>query len=427
MHIIDRRPNSGGKNLSNRQRFIKRAKKQIKDQLNKNILKRSITSDKKEDISIPSDGIEEHNFHHDPSSGKTDKVLPGNKEFSIGDLIEKPKKGGGKGGGKNSSDSGEGEDDFLFSITGEEYDAILFEDLELPRMVKKSSKKTESFKMVRAGYTNVGNPSNIDYEKTLKNSLSRRICLKNPKFKKIKELEEELSILNLKDRKTKKDKERIEELEEEIRVLKSRANNISYIDDMDLRYKNYVKHPNPKHQAVMFALMDVSGSMGQYEKELAKRFYMLLYRFLKMHYKKIDIVYIRHHVVAKEVDEEEFFYSKESGGTIVSSGFKLMNNIIEERYPEEDWNIYCAETSDGDNFASDMYKLTSVLLQSIMPRCQFLYYVQVGDERFNKKSTSMWDVYTRHIMPVTNNLKMIQVFSPQDIYPTFRELFKKEK
>lgn len=426
MDIIDRRPNSGGKNLSNRQRFLKRVKKQVKDHIEKDILKRSITSEKGEDVSVPKKGISEPSFRNNPHTGKTDRVLPGNREYSNGDLIEKPKGGGGGGGKGDASDSGEGEDDFIFSITGEEYDQILFEDCELPELKKKSQKNTESFKTVRAGYANDGNPSNLDLEKTMKNSLGRRIALKNPKLAKIQELKKELEELESKKKKSKKDLARIEEIKEEILILKQRASRIAYIDDNDLRYKKFVKHPNPKHQAVMFCVMDVSASMGQSEKELAKRFYMLLYRFLKLKYKKVDIVYIRHHTIGIECNEEEFFYSKETGGTLVSSGFQVMNDIIKSRYPEQDWNIYCAQASDGDNFRSDNDKLLELLHKSILPVVQFMYYIEVGESIFHKNYSELWDTYARSVQPSANNFTMKEVAEASQILPVFKELFKKK-
>ena len=103
----------------------------------------------------------------------------------------------------------------------------------------------------------------------------------------------------------------------------------------------------------MFCLMDVSGSMDQGHQGDGQAFYILLYLFLSRTYKNVEVVYIRHHTQAKEVDEHEFFYSQETGGTIVSSALKMMNDIINERYPANQWNIYAAQASDGDNWADD--------------------------------------------------------------------------
>ena len=126
-----------------------------------------------------------------------------------------------------------------------------------------------------------------------------------------------------------------------------------FLDTNDLRYNLHVKRPVPTSQAVMFCLMDVSGSMDQQIKDMAKRFYLLLYMFLKRHYERTDIVFIRHHTVAKEVDEQEFFYSRETGGTVVSSALRLMKEVIDARYSPNEWNIYGAQASDGDNWNDD--------------------------------------------------------------------------
>jgi Uncharacterized conserved protein len=125
----------------------------------------------------------------------------------------------------------------------------------------------------------------------------------------------------------------IQEVEQEIDRLKARINRLPFLDTFDLKYNLLVKQPNPSSKAVMFCLMDVSGSMTQATKDIAKRFFILLYLFLKRNYDRIEVVFIRHHTSAREVDEEEFFYSRETGGTIVSSALKMMQEIMAERYP----------------------------------------------------------------------------------------------
>ena len=107
-----------------------------------------------------------------------------------------------------------------------------------------------------------------------------------------------------------------------------------FIDSFDLRYNNHVRIAQPTTQAVMFCLMDISGSMDEQKKNIAKRFFTLLYLFLTRTYEHIDVVFIRHHTVAEEVDEENFFHSRETGGTVVSSALKLMRKVIDARYPQ---------------------------------------------------------------------------------------------
>ena len=137
----------------------------------------------------------------------------------------------------------------------------------------------------------------------------------------------------------------------------------------------------------MFCLMDVSASMGEREKDLAKRFFILLHLFLKRKYDRVDIVFIRHTHEASEVDEQEFFYGKESGGTIVSSALKEMIEIREKRYPVADWNIYCAQASDGDNSGNDTDGCVELL--DARPFCrstQYFAYIEIADRGERRKS-----------------------------------------
>lgn len=160
-----------------------------------------------------------------------------------------------------------------------------------------------------------------------------------------------------------------ERLRKEIAELRAKIDRVPFIDTFDLRYKNYEKRPEPSSQAVMFCLMDVSGSMDQATKDMAKRFYILLYLFLSRTYKNVEVVYIRHHTQAKEVDEHEFFYSQETGGTIVSSALKLMDEVVKERYDPAQWNIYAAQASDGDNWADDSPLCHEILAKKILRWC----------------------------------------------------------
>jgi uncharacterized sporulation protein YeaH/YhbH (DUF444 family) len=147
--------------------------------------------------------------------------------------------------------------------------------------------------------------------------------------------------------------------------------------------------PVPTSKAVMFCLMDVSGSMDEGRKDLSKRFFILLYLFLTRHYEKIDIVFIRHHTQAQEVDEENFFHARETGGTVVSSALVLMEEIIRARYSPSEWNIYGAQASDGDNWHHDSGRCRELLAEKILPLCRYYAYVQVAEEEQN-----LWEEYT---------------------------------
>jgi uncharacterized sporulation protein YeaH/YhbH (DUF444 family) len=202
--------------------------------------------------------------------------------------------------------------------------------------------------------------------------------------------------------------------------LRARLDRIPYIDPIDLRFRNRVRLPVPTAKAVMFCLMDVSGSMDEARKDLSKRFFILLYLFLTRHYEKIDIVFIRHHTQAQEVDEENFFRARETGGTVVSSALVLMDEIIKERYSPSDWNIYAAQASDGDNWHHDSGRCRELLTESILPKCRYFAYVQVADEEQN-----LWEEYAR-LQEVQKHFAMRKVTQASQIYPVFRDLFKAE-
>lgn len=349
--LIDRRLDGKNKSAVNRQRFIRRFKNQIKKAVTEAMNGRSITDiDNGEKVNIPARDLSEPVFGHGPG-GRREMIHPGNKEFVAGDRVPRPQGGGSGGGGSGqASNSGEGEDDFVFELSREEFLELFFEDLELPNLVRTQLAKLTEFKSVRAGFSSAGNPANIDVVRSLKGALARRMALAAPYTRRLHEAEEQLQALL---DNPPVDEIQAHELREEIEHLRARARAVPFIDTFDLRYANRVKQPQPTTQAVMFCIMDVSGSMDRARKDLAKRFFTLLYLFLKRNYEKIEVVFIRHHTVAKEVDEQEFFYSRETGGTVVSSALQLTSETMRARYPSSSWNIYVAQASDGDNWHHD--------------------------------------------------------------------------
>jgi uncharacterized sporulation protein YeaH/YhbH (DUF444 family) len=418
--IIDRRKNPGSKSSNNRQKFIKRTKQEIRRSIHESLGGRTIKgSGESQDVVITRKGIDEPQFGHNPQSGSRDIVLPGNKDFVEGDLLQKPPSGQGGGGGESeASNEGIGEDEFGFALSNDEFVNILFEDLELPHMISKENKAVERFELTRSGYTNDGNPAQMNLEKSMVNSIGRKIALKGPKLKKIKELEAELE--------TCKDKERRVEIEEEISRLRIRANAVSFVDPVDLRYNNFSKKPAPISQAVVFFVMDVSASMTEQHKDLAKRFFMLLNLFVSRKYKRVECVFIRHHILATECSEEDFFNNKENGGTMVSSAFKLAKKVIDDRYSPNEWNIYFAQASDGDNFEHDNEDLLNVIDKDILPITQYFSYIQVGQKRHGYYNTG--NLLQEYVSLEGNHKNIItkHIEDTLDIYPVFREIFKSQ-
>ncbi len=418
-HFIDRRLNGRNKSAVNRQRFIRRYQQQLKKAVSDAVLKRSIQDiDKGESVSIPTRDISEPLFHQG-KGGHRDQVHPGNDQFITGDRVDRPAGGGSGGSGQgDASNQGEGEDDFVFQISKEEYLDLLFDGLELPNLEKNKLNKISEMKTFRAGYTADGVPANINIVRSLRQSLARRMALQVGKKKTVAELELELAELS---KHPTKNYARIRDIEEQIVELKRRIAAVPFIDTFDLRFNNFVQRPIPSTQAVMFCLMDVSGSMDQATKDMAKRFYLLLYLFLTRTYKNVEVVFIRHHTQAKEVDEQEFFYSQETGGTIVSSALQLMKEVMEARYPPDQWNIYAAQASDGDNWADDSPLCKQLLQNDIMSFVRYYAYIEIT----NRAHQTLWHEY-ESIARQFPNFAMEHIRAVEDIYPVFRELFKKQ-
>lgn len=418
--FIDRRLNGKNKSTVNRQRFLRRHKEAIKESVADAVNRRSITdTETGEDIAIPHKDIKEPTFHQG-QGGRRERVHPGNDQFITGDKMERPKGGGGSGGAGEgeASPDGEGQDEFVFQISKDEYLDILFEDLELPNLEKNQINKITEWKTTRAGYQTAGNPSNIAIVRSLQQSLARRTAMTAGKRRALNELEDELERI-----KNNEPAQPLEEkkIKEEIQALRDKISKVPFLDSFDLRFKNYEKRPVPSSQAVMFCLMDVSGSMDQATKDIAKRFYVLLYMFLTRTYENVEVVFIRHHTQAKEVDEHEFFYSQETGGTIVSSALKLMKKIVEDRYPLGQWNIYAAQASDGDNWADDSPKCRELLEENLLPSCQYYSYIEIT----RRTHQTLWHEYEK-VQEVFGNFAMKNIRSVDDIFPVFRELFQKE-
>jgi len=425
--IIDRRLAGKNKSIGNRERFLRRHKEQIREAVRRAVDGRGIRDmEKGEDIHIPKRDISEPIFGHAPG-GVRETVHPGNQEYVRGDRIERPKGGGAGGSGKGqASDSGEGEDDFVFHLTKEEFMQVFFDDLALPNLTRTQLAETPEWKSHRAGFTSDGTPNNLSVIRSMRGAIGRRIAIGSESRRELRRLEAHLASLlhhshpsdhgpghEMRQRE-------IKETEAQIELLRKKVARIPYLDPIDLRYRSRVRVPVPTSKAVMFCLMDVSGSMDEARKDLAKRFFILLYLFLTRHYDKIDIVFIRHHTQAQEVDEQNFFHATETGGTVVSSALVLMEEIVRARYPSNEWNIYGAQASDGDNWHHDSGRCRELLAHSILPLVRYFAYVQVAEEEQN-----LWDEYAQ-LAKDNSAFAMRKVTEASNIYPVFRELFKKE-
>ena len=400
--IIDRRLNDRNKNAVNRQRFLRRYKEQIRKSVGDIVSERSITDmEQGGNVSVPVKDISEPSFRHG-SGGDREIVSPGNRKFTTGDRIPRPTGGGGGGGGSGEGD-GEGDDNFTFALSREEFMNLFFDDLELPHLVRNFIGEVKDFKWHRAGYTPTGVPANLSVGRSMRNAMARRIALGAPLKRQLAELQAAQAA------------------EEEIEAMRQRIERIPFLDDIDLRYRHRVKEPLPISRAVMFCLMDVSASMTEDKKDLAKRFFTLLYLFLSRKYEKVEIVFIRHTDDAQEVDEDTFFHDTRSGGTVVLSALKLMQEIMAARYPGDAWNVYGAQVSDGDAFGADPEKSRACLVDQLLPQVRYFAYIEVPDHEH--RASPLAHAYQRID---SDRFAMKSVTARNEVYPVLRELFKRE-
>jgi uncharacterized sporulation protein YeaH/YhbH (DUF444 family) len=419
--VIDRRLAGKNKSIGNRERFLKRYKEQIREAVKRAVDGRGIRDlERGEEVRIPKKDLSEPVFHHG-QGGQREMVHPGNKDYVTGDRIKRPDGGQGQGAGRGqASDQGEGEDDFVFALSKEEFMQVFFEDLALPHLIRTQIAEVPEYKTHRAGYATDGTPNNLAVVRSMRGALGRRIALGGDARRELHQLQERVAELKRHHADEPVALKEIAEAEARIAILKAKLGLIPFLDPIDLRFRSRVKTPVPSSKAVMFCLMDVSGSMDEQRKELSKRFFILLYLFLTRHYEKIDLVFIRHHTQAQEVSEEDFFHARETGGTVVSSALELMDKVIRERYPAGEWNIYGAQASDGDNWHHDSGRCRELLTDKLLPACRYYAYVQVAEEEQN-----LWEEYTK-LTETHPHFAMRKAVEPSQIYPVFRDLFKKE-
>jgi uncharacterized sporulation protein YeaH/YhbH (DUF444 family) len=240
--------------------------------------------------------------------------------------------------------------------------------------------------------------------------------------KKLDELEAELHHM-LDERVDDSDDPMIEEMWKHIGKMKQTMSKGIKFDPSDLKYKHYENRPKQVSQAVMFCLMDVSGSMNENRKDLAKRFFMLLYWFLTSKYDHVDLVFIRHTDDAEEVDQQTFFYDTKSGGTTVLTAVQKAKEIIDARYSPNDWNIYVAQASDGDSFGHDAEETAAFITQKLLTVIRYMAYVEV-DARASNLSALM-KAYEGANFP-SEQFGMRSVESKEDVFPALHGLFSKE-
>jgi uncharacterized sporulation protein YeaH/YhbH (DUF444 family) len=418
LQLIDRRPNSRGKSVVNRARFLRRYKTQIQEAVKKMIGERQLADMQHGgEVRVPKKDISEPLFGFG-RGGDREIVLPGNRQYAVGDRIPRPGGASGAGDGTESGD-GDGEDAFVFSLSREEFMQIFFDDLELPNLARTEMGRVERQKSVRAGYAKAGTPANLAVIRTLSQSLARRVALGGGLTREMRAVEAEFTVAVAVGQ-----ADHAAKLYVELARLERRRAGLPFLDEPDLRYRNRVLRPEPISRAAMFCLMDVSASMDEDKKDLAKRFFTLLYLFLTRKYGEVDLIFIRHTDDAEEVDENTFFHDTRTGGTVVLSALELADRIRSERYARG-WNVYAAQASDGDAFGADPARSARFLRERLLPATRYYTYLELSTAQAAEHASTLWAEYGR-VAEATGNFAMRRASQREEIYPVFRDLFRKE-
>ena len=417
--IVDRRSQKG-KSVANRQRLLKRLDGALKAQLGKLVARHKLQDGAQPaEVTIERKDAGEPRIILDSASGASGRIIPGNDKYHIGDKIPNTgSEGRGPGQGHGAGDGEEDdEDSFRFALSRTEYLSLLFDDLELPALVKKDLLEIDENRFRRGGVVRYGNPGSVCVARTFKASIGRRVAAEAQHDEDVAEAEAVLIAAR-----SAADPVRLAAAQHAFDEVTRRTGEIPFLDPVDLRHRNLIEVQSPCTAAVMFCLMDVSSSMDENRKDLAKRFFMLLHLFLTRKYKKVDLVFIRHTDAAQEVDEETFFNGTQAGSTKVLSALAKMNEIIASRYPASRYNIFGAQASDGDSFGTDSAESSSYLRAELLPASRYFVYAEVGSNPL-QGSTTLWAAY-RDIQ--NERFNMASVNARNEVYPALAKLFHRE-
>jgi sporulation protein YhbH len=370
------------KGIIDQDRHKERVKEAIKKNLGSIVSNESIIlSDGKRTVKVPIRALDEYKFRYDYRKRK--QVGQGDGKTRVGDVIGRE---GQPGQGSGSGQAGQeaGGEYYEAEVNIDDIAALIFEDLHLPFLEEKAKKampsKTTRFDEIRR----TGVFANLD---------KRRMILENIK----RNAREE-------------GKARFGDVKKE-----------------DLRFKTWEDKLRYESNAVVLALMDVSGSMGEFKKYIARSFFFWMVRFLRTKYDNVEIVFISHHTEAKEVNEEQFFTQGESGGTVVSSAYQLALEIIKARFNPADWNIYPFHFSDGDNYYSDNEEAIRLAGQ-LITTCNLFGYGEIGEEgssSYRRSSGALLSIFNDRLKRKDRFIG-VRIDEKEDVYPALKQFFGKK-
>lgn len=397
--------NSGGRDRAaeDRRRHKELVEESIKKNIGNIIAQESIIGQSKDKkIKIPIRSIKEYQFIY----GKNvPGVSSGDGNEKKGDKIAEDK-AGKDGQGEGQAGNNEGEDIYETEVTIEELINYLFDDLNLPDIDKKKLAELESVQSTKKiGYQLKGIPPRLAKRRSVIEKIKRKQAYSRNRA--------ENGSLSPEDN---QQDEELSGLQEE-----NEPERFPFMEE-DLRYYRVREDHKKDFNAVVICIMDVSGSMDQTKKYMARSFYFLLYQFILLKYSNVEVVFVAHTTVAKEVNEDEFFHKGESGGTYISSGYEKALEIIEQRYNPLSWNIYAFHCSDGDNWTEDNKKAVESA-QKLCEVCNLFGYGEIATGYYTSSSTIKSE-YQNHVK--NKNFTIVTMSKKEDILPGLKKLLEKE-
>lgn len=437
--FVDRRKTGRGKSSSNRQKLLKRIKDSIRNAKPEDIAAGGVqksggahgANSATNPVKVARQALHEPTLHYDPNSGEREIVLIGNDVWLKGD--EFPMGGDGEGQGNGAGrGNGDGEDDFVINISRSEFYDVFFEDCELPNLQETHEKDLPEHVMKPAGFQKQGNPGQLSVIRSFKHSKARRLALTKDSRDELDQLEDDLEWL------TSTGCEfpggidqwaaRLQQVTLRIAELKQKISAVGLFEDVDLRYRKSERVQVKASDAVLCMLMDISGSMDEEKKRTARKFFTLQYAFIAKKYPQTDLIFIAHTDEAEEMDEEEFFTTRKSGGTVVSPAWELVHKIIKERYDPTQTNIYLSYAGDGDNWDSDNALVIKEVEESgLLSKLRHAVYIQVGQSfAAGFGGQSLWQVMKSIESTSNKKLVTVKIEDEQQVFDTFKKIYKKQ-
>lgn len=428
---VDRRKTGKGKSSGNRQRLLDRIKDTIRSAKPDDIASGGVKGTSpgfSNPVRVARDALHEPTFHYALRSGVNEIIFIGNDQWERGDEWQiQYDEGGGGGAGQG----GGGEDDFIINISRDEFLNIFFEDCELPDMHETSERVIPETVQKPAGYQKDGTAARLSVIRSYRNSLGRRNALIGRDKTELEELEEELVGLEealATDPPHPPAVMRAGEITVRITELKQKISSVPFFEKFDLRYRRSEKVDIKQADAVLFLLMDISGSMDEDKKTIARKLFSLQYAFIRKRYPQTDVIFIAHTDDAEEMTEEDFFSTRKSGGTTVSSSLVLAHSIIKQRYDPDKTNIYLSYAGDGDNWPMDNQVVLSELEDNgLLSKLRHAVYSQVGvGYSWNTGSDSLWNVMSS-VSNTTHKLDLLKIRTDDEVFPAFRKVYANRK